>query len=159
MEWPATFFERRAGIGCPMCAEGRPETTPHGVRFAAGEVSDAYLLRGDIQRGLTIVVWRGRHVAEPTDLDETDATRYWREVLEAGRALEDVFEPVKLNYDVLGNSLPHLHTHIVPRYADDPRPGWPFPFPEEEPPDRTEILVREDVEALRTAIARRRADA
>ena len=42
-------------------------------------------------------------------------------------------QPVKLNYDLLGNSLPHLHTHVVPRYADDPKPGWPFPFPEDEP--------------------------
>ena len=35
---------------------------------------------------------------------------------------------------MLGNSVPHLHTHIVPRYADDPRPGWPFPFPDPDPP-------------------------
>ena len=151
MEWPAPFYELRAGNGCPMCAEGRPEATPHGVRFAAGEVSDAYLRRSDIQRGLTIVVWRGRHVAEPTELDEADAARYWREVLEAGRALEDVFDPVKMNYDVLGNSLPHLHTHIVPRYADDPRPGWPFPFPEPDPPAMPEQRLRADVAALRRA--------
>jgi hypothetical protein len=40
------------------------------VRFFAGEVVDAYLVRADIQRGLSIVVWRGRHVAEPTDRAE-----------------------------------------------------------------------------------------
>jgi diadenosine tetraphosphate (Ap4A) HIT family hydrolase len=44
-----------------------------------------------------------------------------------------VLAPVKLNYDVLGNAVPHLHTHIVPRHADDPRPGWPFPFPDSDP--------------------------
>lgn len=132
------------------------EPTSHGIRFHAGEVSDAYLRRADIQRGLSIVVWRGRHVAEPTELAEEEGARYWREVLIAGRALEDVLRPVKVNYDLLGNSLPHLHTHIVPRYADDPRPGWPFPFPEEDPAEMPEDVLRRDVEALRAAIEARR---
>ena len=116
-----------------MCAQGRPEETEYGIRFFAGEVADAYLQRARIQRGYTVVVWRGRHVAEPTELAPEEAAQYWLEVLEAGRRLELHLQPVKLNYDVLGNSLPHLHTHVIPRYADDPKPGWPFPFPEDEP--------------------------
>jgi len=32
------------------------------------------------------------------------------------RALITVYEPLKMNYETLGNSLPHLHTHLVPRY-------------------------------------------
>ncbi|HEY3140085.1 MAG TPA: hypothetical protein VGJ86_03100, partial [Acidimicrobiales bacterium] len=31
------------------------------------------------------------------------------------------------NYQALGNFLPHLHTHVVPRYPDDPSPGRPLP--------------------------------
>lgn len=73
-----------------------------------------------------------------------------------GRVLEDVLQPIKMNCNVLGNSAPHLHTHIVPRYADDPRPGWPFPFPEEEPPDTPEEILVRDVEALRGAVDARR---
>jgi len=137
-----------------MCEEGRPEETPFGIRVYAGEVSDAYLQRPDIQRGYTVVIWRGRHVAEPTELDEEESTRYWRELLHVGRALETTLRPVKLNYDVLGNSLPHLHTHVIPRYADDPRPGWPFPFPEGEPGGRDEEELRRDADALRAAAAR-----
>jgi diadenosine tetraphosphate (Ap4A) HIT family hydrolase len=88
-------------------------------------------------------------VAEPTELTDDEAARYWLEVMRAGRALEQHFEPVKLNYDTLGNELPHLHTHIVPRYADDPRPGWPFPFPEEKQPAIPEVELLRDVDALR----------
>ena len=132
-----------------MCAEGRPDETAWGVRILAGEVSDAYLQRARIQRGYTVVVWRGRHVAEPTQLSEEEAATYWLEVLRVGRALEVHLRPVKLNYDVLGNSLPHLHTHVLPRYADDPKPGWPFPFPEEDPPPHPEESFRADVAALR----------
>ena len=132
-----------------MCAQGRPEETEYGVRISAGEVSDAYLQKAGIQRGYTIVIWRGRHVAEPTELSPEEATAYWLELVEVGRALEQHLKPVKMNYDLLGNSLPHLHTHVVPRYADDPKPGWPFPFPEEEQPPLDEELFRQDVEAMR----------
>src|SRR5437763_15588338 len=62
VEWPKEFYELKRGEGCPMCKQGRPDETEHGVRFFAGEVVDAYLQRAKIQRGYTVVVWRGRHV-------------------------------------------------------------------------------------------------
>jgi diadenosine tetraphosphate (Ap4A) HIT family hydrolase len=135
-----------------MCEQGRPEETQHGARFFAGEVADAYLQKAGIQRGYSVVIWRGRHVAEPTELDADEAADYWSELLRAGRALEQHFEPVKMNYDLLGNSLPHLHTHVMPRYADDPKPGWPFPFPDDDPPPHPEAEFRADLEALRARL-------
>jgi diadenosine tetraphosphate (Ap4A) HIT family hydrolase len=153
VEWPESFYEMRRGVNCFMCAEGRPDENPIGVRIFAGNVSDAYLRRADIQRGYTISTWRGRHVAEPTELDAVDATAYWLEVLRVARALESHLQPVKMNYNLLGNSGPHLHTHLIPRYAEDPRPGWPFPFPEDEPPLLDEATFRADVDALRALLA------
>jgi len=129
MEWPPEFYALRRGEGCPMCAEGRPDETPFGLRILEGEVSDVYLQRAGVQRGYTIVIWRGRHVAEPTELTLDEAAAYWSEVLAVGRALERQLEPVKVNYELLGNSLPHLHTHVLPRYADDPRPAGCFRSP------------------------------
>jgi diadenosine tetraphosphate (Ap4A) HIT family hydrolase len=72
------------------------------------------------------VVWRYGHVAEPGDLDPLQAGRYRAEVLAAGRAVQARFKPVKLNYMTLGNTVPHLHTHVLPRYQDDPAPGGPI---------------------------------
>lgn len=152
MEWPEQFYAWHSGDGCPTCLEGRPDATPDGVRFYAGAVCDAYLVRSDIQRGLSVVVWRGRHVVEPTELTDAEAAAYGSEVLRVGRAIEAVMRPVKLNYDVLGNSVPHLHTHIVPRYADDPRPGWPFPFPDPDPGPMPQNRLTADVEALRRVV-------
>lgn len=154
MEWPERWYAWRSGDGCPSCAEGRPDESTGGVRYFKGDVADAYLVRADIQRGLSIVVWRGRHVVEPTELSNDEAAMYGREVLIVGRALEETFSPVKLNYNVLGNSVPHLHTHVVPRYADDPRPGWPFPFPDPDPEPMPQERLARDVALLREALAR-----
>ncbi len=136
-----------------MCSEGRPDELPCGARILTGSLSDAYLQRADIQRGYTVVTWRGRHVVEPTELSADEASAYWLEVLEVARALESHLQPVKMNLNVLGNSLPHLHTHVLPRYADDPRPEWPFPFPEAEPAPIDESVFRGDVHALRALLA------
>jgi diadenosine tetraphosphate (Ap4A) HIT family hydrolase len=42
--------------------------------------------------------------------------------------IEHVFAPCHMNYQLLGNSVPHLHVHLVPRYLDDPAPGKPLPW-------------------------------
>jgi diadenosine tetraphosphate (Ap4A) HIT family hydrolase len=152
VEWPDSFYALKRGQGCPLCAEGRPDESHGSARFFAGEVADAYLRRAGIQRGYAIVTWRGRHVAEPTELSDEEATTYWRELLRVGRAVEEHFRPVKLNYNLLGNAIPHLHTHLIPRYEEDPRPGWPLPFPEEEPPPHPEDVYGRDVEALRALL-------
>jgi diadenosine tetraphosphate (Ap4A) HIT family hydrolase len=40
-----------------------------------------------------------------------------------------------MNYMTLGNTVPHLHTHVVPRYRDDPAPGRPLAWEQIQPPD------------------------
>lgn len=152
--WPADFEERKRGRACPFCAEGRAEDNGFGVRIFAGRVSDAYLQRADIQRGYTVVVWRGRHVADPTELSDDEAAAYWLELLRVARALERHFRPLKLNFDTLGNSVPHLHTHVVPRYPDDPNPGAPprFMMVDEPHPPMSEDRFRTEVAALRALL-------
>lgn len=121
--WPSQWLEQRAGRGCPFCEEGRIEANQYGIRIFAGEVSDAYLQRRAPVRGYTIVVWRGRHLPEPSELSDEEAGAYTREVLRVARALREHFKPVQMNYLTLGNMIPHLHTNVVPRFLDDAAPG------------------------------------
>jgi diadenosine tetraphosphate (Ap4A) HIT family hydrolase len=111
-----------------MCHGPRVDENEFGIRVYAGPYADAYLQRANIQRGYTLVIWRGRHVNEPTELDSIEAAGYWADVLIVARALIEHFEPLKMNYETLGNTVPHLHTHLVPRYRRDPTPGQPFPL-------------------------------
>ena len=126
--WPADWDERRRGIGCPACEEGRPDRVPSGDRIFAGETSDAYLNRDSAARGYTLLFWRGRHASELTDLRPDELLSFTRELVAVCRAIETHYRPAKLNVLALGNSLPHLHAHIVPRYVDDPDPGRPPRF-------------------------------
>src|SRR5271156_2544261 len=135
-EWPPNWSDLIKGVGCEMCEEGRPEADVYGLRIRKGQYSDAYLQRADVQRGYTLVIWRGRHVNEPTELDEAEAAGDWAEVLAVARALSQVSQPLKMNYETLGNSLPPLHPHLVPRFRDDPRPGQPFPLTAQQPDRR-----------------------
>jgi diadenosine tetraphosphate (Ap4A) HIT family hydrolase len=82
-----------------------------------------------------VVVWRHDHVAEPTDLDPGQACGYWTEVPAVGRAVRARSDPLKMNYMTLGNVVPHLHTHVVPRYRDDPAPGGPIAWEQMHPPE------------------------
>ena len=34
--------------------------------------------------------------------------------------------PTKINYELLGNMVPHMHWHVVPRFTADPL--WPRPI-------------------------------
>jgi diadenosine tetraphosphate (Ap4A) HIT family hydrolase/predicted kinase len=126
--WPIDWEERRKGVGCVACADGRPDRIPNGRRFFSGQVADAYLVSTSRPRGYSIVTWRGRHVAEITELTPTEAGSFLAELTAVCRAVEAVYRPVKLNLMALGNGLPHLHFHVVPRYADDPDPQRPPRF-------------------------------
>lgn len=95
------------------------------VSVPAGEVAGVDLERRRRLPGYCIVVWRHGHAAEPGDLDPLQAARYRAEVLAAGRAVRARFKPVKLNYMTPGNTVPHVHAHVLPRYQDDPAPGGP----------------------------------
>lgn len=127
-QWPSNWTDLTRGVGCEMCENPRLDADDYGVRIHSGHYTDAYLQRADVQRGYTVVIWRGRHVNEPTELNSTEASGYWAEVLAVARALISIYKPLKMNYETLGNSLPHLHTHLIPRFTDDPRPGRPFPL-------------------------------
>jgi diadenosine tetraphosphate (Ap4A) HIT family hydrolase len=63
------------------------------------------------------------HVAEPFDLRGAGRWRFWEEVLLVAEAVQRVTRSPKLNYEIHGNTVPHLHLHLFPRYRGDPYEG------------------------------------
>ena len=68
-----------------------------------------------------------QHVREMTDLPADERTRLLRAVFAVEAALRELLAPDKINLASLGNQVPHLHWHVIPRFADDahfPDPVW-----------------------------------
>jgi len=57
------------------------------------------------------------------DLTREEMANFMTDVQNVAKALHRVTGAVKINYEIHGNSLPHLHVHLFPRYLDDQFPG------------------------------------
>jgi len=76
--------------------------------------------------GFCRVIWNA-HVREMTDLAAAGQQHCMRVVFAVEQALRVALNPRKINLASLGNLTPHLHWHVIPRFADDahfPHPVW-----------------------------------
>jgi diadenosine tetraphosphate (Ap4A) HIT family hydrolase len=108
---------------CPLCASRDAPALWRDARLRvvdAGEPGYPGFLR---------VVW-AQHVREMTDLAPGDQQHCLAVVLAAERALRTALRPEKINLAALGNQVPHLHWHVIPRVRDDahfPQSVWSAP--------------------------------
>lgn len=72
------------------------------------------------------VIWYA-HEIEMSDLAHHERLHVMNVVFAVEAALRKLYQPVKINLASFGNMVPHLHWHVVPRFADDrhfPEPIW-----------------------------------
>jgi len=91
-----------------------------------------------------------RHVVEPFELPASTQLVFWRDVMVVAKALSDLLSPVKMNYEIHGNTIPHLHVHLYPRFPNDPFVGGPID-PQRKP------FVRTHDERMQLGLAIRKA--
>jgi diadenosine tetraphosphate (Ap4A) HIT family hydrolase len=93
------------------------------------------------------------HTREMTDLSPPQRQRLLDAVFAVEAAQREVLTPLKVNLASLGNQVPHLHWHVIPRFADDahfPEPIWAT---RQRQPDAAKLAERRSHQAaLRTAI-------
>ena len=86
-----------------------------------------FLLMNDKRYPWLILVPRYNGLSEIHDLPDKDQSTLISEVTAATRALENLFQPKKINVAALGNMVSQLHIHIIARFEEDeawPRPVW-----------------------------------
>ena len=79
--------------------------------------------------GFCRVVWQ-RHVAELSDLTAAERQHLLAVVNAVEGVVRALLRPDKINLASLGNVVPHLHWHVIPRWRDDshfPAPIWAPP--------------------------------
>ena len=72
-----------------------------------------------------VCVFSKVHVVEPYELDEDQQVQFWLDCMAVARGVAGLLAPSKMNYEIHGNTDPHLHMHLFPREADDVYVGYP----------------------------------
>jgi len=137
------------GAGCQMDAP-RPASNDYWDLVAPLTVSSLYLVKNQTYRGQCQVIFDLRHAARPDQLTAEEWAAFSADLYTAQNAVADVAQPDHINVESLGNVVPHLHWHIIPRYVSDPRWGMPIwttplsamPETHLEAHDREQLLQR-----------------
>jgi diadenosine tetraphosphate (Ap4A) HIT family hydrolase len=109
-----------SGAACPICQ--RPEPLDVVAKLEASWVT---MQETAPVRGYACLVSQS-HVVELHDLPEAVASVFMSDARRVSRALATATGAVKLNYEIHGNSIPHLHMHFFPRYRGDQFEGQPI---------------------------------
>lgn len=120
-----TWDVLRSGASCPLCAP-RADDTPNWIKIQTLGVSTLYLDRNQTYRGHCQLVFDRRHIVGLEDLGNDEYTTLMADLRNAAHAIVAACQPDLMNYTSLGNVVPHLHWHLIPRYRSDPRWGRPI---------------------------------
>jgi diadenosine tetraphosphate (Ap4A) HIT family hydrolase len=106
---------------CPACSGLWPAPAQ---TIADCGTTVAYLHDDQFFPGWTFLLLK-RHATELWQLAPAERAALIEEVARVARALAAAFDAVKVNYELLGNQIAHIHWHLIPRRADDPAPRAP----------------------------------
>jgi diadenosine tetraphosphate (Ap4A) HIT family hydrolase len=109
---------------CPFCQ--RLAAPPDGEAVWSFPHSVALLGTWQFYHGYCVLVARA-HATELSRLTDAVRRAFLDEMCLLAKAIEAAVRPHKLNYELLGNQVPHLHWHLFPRSrgdADALRPVW-----------------------------------
>lgn len=109
-----------AQTACELCGQ------PGGDIVMQHEKLRVVLIDDPQYPGFCRVIWHA-HVKEMTDLPPSDRALFMAAVWQVETAVREVMQPDKMNVASLGNMTPHMHWHVIPRYATDahfPGPVW-----------------------------------
>ena len=105
---------------CDLC-----KSTPHEILWQ--DDFCRVVLLNDVDYPAYCRVELVAHVKEMTDLVPEHRARMMKVVFSVETAMREVIAPDKINLASLGNKTPHLHWHVIPRFADDkhfPNSHW-----------------------------------
>ena len=121
---PESWAKRCRPDGCVVCTSGRPYGIVGGLAHIWVTTDPEVAVFG------YVCVISKLHAVEPFDLSIADQATFWREAMAVARAVSERLRPIKMNYEIHGNTLPHLHMHLLPRQPDDAFVGRPIDLKE-----------------------------
>ncbi|MES2725008.1 MAG: hypothetical protein V4656_17785 [Pseudomonadota bacterium] len=106
----------------PNLIEQRVEAARRGENpYVISRLPSGWLVIGDVQPLPGYCLLLADPVVESLNaLSEAERIAYSLDVVRIGDALLEVTGAERINYETWGNLEPALHTHITPRYANEP---------------------------------------
>ena len=101
---------------CAYCAEGEL-VDAFGIKIGELPMSKVILFKEQSHKGRVIVACK-RHVDDISDLTEAERHQYMDDVSHVAEIIKDLFKPDKVNFGAYGDTMHHLHFHLVPKYKD-----------------------------------------
>jgi len=101
---------------CSYCAEGEL-LDAFGIKIGELPMSKVILFREQSHRGRVIVACK-KHVDDITMLTREERQQYLEDVNHVAEILHQLFHPDKINFGAYGDTMHHLHFHLVPKYRD-----------------------------------------
>jgi len=137
---------------CMYCEAADPRRLELMTKVADLSVSSLHWYREQTYPGRCVLVF-GRHVKKLTDLTEEEHAAFFRDVRRAAAVITELYRPDKLNYLIFGDLGPHLHIHIVPKYADGADWGEVFRMAPQPPRYISPEGEAAEVERIRARLA------
>jgi len=125
-------------MNCELCANTAE------ILLWRGQYCRVILVENAEYPGFCRVIWN-EHVKEMTDLISQMRSEFMDTVFAVESAVREVMQPDKINLASLGNVVPHLHWHVIPRYTDDthfPNPIWAAPLRNPRTQDNKDLQIR-----------------
>ncbi len=135
-------------LSCKICENAWP---PKNHFIGDLGLTRDYLFEDQFFPGWTVLIFKD-HRTELFQLTQKERGALMEEVSRAGEVLTKIFDVRKINSELLGNQVPHIHWHVIPRLISDPdqlNPVWSVPH---EPVGLTASLLSERLHLLRAAL-------
>jgi diadenosine tetraphosphate (Ap4A) HIT family hydrolase len=111
---PAAWARATSAEQCGVCRRGVPDDAVAVLPSCwVGMPEDGPM------RGYCFLMLK-RHAVELHDLSPDEAAAFIADAQAVSRAVQEATGAVKMNYEIHGNTVPHLHMHVFPRYPGDP---------------------------------------
>lgn len=109
---------------CLYCTDNE---TLHKLMIPIAElsVSRVFLFKEQTYYGRCLVAYKD-HVNDLNELSDEDRNAFMADVARTTRAMQNVFNPYKINYGAYSDKLSHLHFHLAPKYEGGPDFGGTF---------------------------------
>jgi ATP adenylyltransferase len=113
------------------------------IKICDLEVSQLFLFKEQSYKGRCNVVYKD-HSVDFHELSNDQRNSFMQDVAKVGAAIEKVCSPDKINYGAYGDTISHLHVHIVPKYKG----GYSFGSVFEMNPQKTYFSDAENMELI-----------